>query len=78
MLDVGIRADRSAAERLMAYKAVRLRSLAGWQQHVEALRMYGYSPASVHMDVLCCGLNSKLVPRLEFVALHACALDVQL
>ena len=37
VLEAGLRAHRAAAERLLADHFLRHRSLAGWQQHVEAL-----------------------------------------
>ena len=73
VLEAGLRADRPAAERLLADCFLRHRSLAGWQQHVEALRMYNYSLASVGSNSLRLAIRSSLIPRLEFVALHACA-----
>ena len=73
VLESGLRANRAAAERLLADVQLRRRSLAGWRQHVEALRMYGYSLASVGLNSLRLEIRSALIPRLEFVALHACA-----
>ena len=73
MLESGLRADRCAAERLVANSTLRRRSLAGWQQHVEALRMYGHAHAGMWGLVFYRELRSALIPRLEFVAAHACA-----
>ena len=73
VLEAGLRADRAAAERLLADVHLRRRSLAGWRQHVEALRMYGYPLAGVGVNPLQRQLRSVLIPRLEDVAMHACA-----
>ena len=73
VLEAGLRANRRAAERLLADSVLRRRSLAGWQQHVEALRMYGYPLAGVWGRALHVELRSAMIPKLEFVAVHACA-----
>ena len=54
------------------------RSLAFWQQYVEALRMYGYAPARTSARTFEQQLKSQLIPRLEFVDLHAYALNKNL
>ena len=74
VLAAGLRADRRTAEILLNDKDVRRRSLAGWRQHVEALRMYNYPSSNVSVHTLRLGLKTNFVPRMEFVALHACAL----
>ena len=73
MLEHGIRADRAAAERLVAARSLRRLSLTALRQRVEVLRMYGQQLSSVTTVVLTRGIKSNLVPRLEFVAVYACA-----
>ena len=73
VLEAGLRADRPAAERLLADVNLRRRSLAGWRQHVEALRMYGHANADMWGRALHRELRSAIIPRMEFLAAHACA-----
>ena len=73
VLEHGLRADRAAAERLVATRRLRRMSLTGLQQRVEVLRMYDQPLASATSVVLTSGIKSALVPRLEFVAVYTCA-----
>ena len=75
VLEHGLRADRTAAERLLADVHLQRRTLLDLQQNVEVLRMYGYPLADVGRDLLRRRIRSTLIPRLEFVAFHACALS---
>ena len=72
VLEHGLRANRAAAERLLSRKMLQDIPFAGWQQRVEALRMYGRPLAKASMHTLRREIKSALVPRLEFVAAHAC------
>ena len=73
MLEHGLRADRAAAERFMATRDMRRMSLTGLRQRVAALRMYDQPLAGIKPKTIDSGVKSKLVPRLEFQAVHACA-----
>ena len=71
MLEHGLRADRAAAEKLVASPQLQKLTLVGYQQRVEALRMYGWPLGSAGVEVLRRPL-AQLLPRLAYVAAHAC------
>ena len=71
VLEHGLRADRAAAEALVASLSLQRLTLAGYQQRVEALSMYGWPLGSVGTYVLHKSLT-HLLPRLAYVAAHAC------
>ena len=73
VLEHGLRADRAAAEALVASPTLQRLTLAGYQQRVEALRMYGWPLGSAGTFVLHNRSLTQLLPRLAYVAVHACA-----
>ena len=73
VLEHSIRADRAAAERLLNDQQLRQRTLAELKQNVEVLHMYGHPLADLDRRLLQRRIKSTLIPRLEFVAYHACA-----
>ena len=73
VLEQGVRADRRAADAFVASSTLQRLTLADYQHRIEALRMFGYSVASVPVRVFHRGLVSYLLPRFAFVREHACA-----
>ena len=72
VLEHGLRADRPAAEALVARSKLQRSTLADYQQRIEALRMYGWPLAGVGVSVLCRSVRA-LLPRLAYLAAHAYA-----
>ena len=71
VLEHGLRADRAAAEVLVASSKLRSCTLADYQQRIEALSMYGWPLGSVYIATLYRPL-AQLLPRLAYVATLAC------
>ena len=73
VLEHGLRASQRAAESFVASPVTRCLTLAGYQQRIEALRMFGCPLEGVLVHSFSRGLKSLLIPRLAFVEAHACA-----
>ena len=71
VVEHGIRAGRVAAAAFVASPKLQRLTLADYQQHIEALRMYRCRMASVNVIAFMMGLQSTILPRLQFVAMHA-------
>ena len=73
VLEHGLRPDRSAAEALVASSHLKSLALADYQQRIEALRMFGCALAGVPIVAFRREIKTTLVPRLTYIAEHACA-----
>ena len=73
VLEHGLRPNRRAAEAFMASPRRQRLTLAGCQQRVEALRMYGRPLAGVPVQWFEVDLKTVMLPRLAFIDSHACA-----
>ena len=73
VLDQGLRPDLQSAERFVASTRLRRLALADYQQRVEALRLHNVPLANVAVLVFSKRLKKWIVPRLAFLAVHACA-----
>ena len=74
LIEHGVRAGRVAAAAFSASPKLQRLTLADSQQRIEALRMYRRPMASVNVTAFVMGLQAVILPRLQFVAMHACAL----
>ena len=73
LLEHGVRADRLAAERLVADDKLRLFAASDFQQRIELLRLYGFPLEAVDRTVFCRRLKSTLLPLLAFLDKHGYA-----
>ena len=72
VMEHGLRARRRAAETFVAAKPMQRLPLADYQQRTEALHMYGCPLNDARAETFCRGLTTHMLPRLVFVAEHAC------
>jgi transposase len=72
VVEHGIWPDRNAAEAFVASNLLSRFTLADYQQRAEALRMFDHPLAGAPVNFWYRTLQSYIVPRLAFVAEHAC------
>ena len=79
LLEHGVRADRSAAEKLTGDLRMQRLNLADLQHRIELLRMYGCQLQKVNVILFRSGLATTLLPLLAYLRKHGCepALQVQ-
>ena len=75
LLEHGVRADRSAAERFVAHRDLQRLDVTDFQRRVELFRMYGCSLNKVDAMLFSLGLRTRLLPLLAFLHKHECALQ---
>lgn len=73
VLEHGLRDDRRRAEKFVAAYRMDTLSVADFRQRAELLRMFGRPLKGVPVVWWSAGLSTTMVPRLAFVAKHACA-----
>jgi hypothetical protein len=72
VLEHSIRPDRCAAEAFVACNRLSRFTIADYQQRAEALRMFGHPLAGAPVKIWHRTLTGFIVPRLAFIAEHAC------
>ena len=73
VLEHGLRPDQRTAKAFVAASHLKRLTLSDYQQRIEVLRMFGYAPAGIPIDGFQAGLKTTMLPKLAFVAEHACA-----
>ena len=73
VLEHGLRTDCRTAQALVDARATQRLTLADFQHRAEALRMFGWPLEGLATHVFSSGLTTKVLPRLAYVAEHACA-----
>ena len=73
LLEHGVRADRSAAEKFVAAHELQRLGVADYQHRIELLRMYGCPLEGVDVQLFRLGLRTTLLPLLAFLSKHKCA-----
>ena len=73
VLDHGLRADPRAATAFVTSKHLQPLTLAGFQQRVEVLRMFGHPTAGVPVHFFRHSIVSHMLPRLAYIKKHAYA-----
>ena len=72
VLKHGLRAERRTAEAFVASTQISRFTLADYQQRVEAMRVFGWPLEGLNLRLFCRRLTSHTLPRLLYVAQHAC------
>ena len=72
VLEHRMRTEHRTAEAFIASFKARHFTLADYQQRVQALRMFGGPLEGIPICVFCVGLTTLMIPRLVYVANHAC------
>ena len=73
LLEHGVRADRSSAQKFVAHRGLQASNVVDFQHRIELLRMYDCRLDTVYVDVFCDGFRNKLLPLLAFLDSHKCA-----